>query len=163
MSRLAGAIVFCALLAAANAMDLTSAAFGNNGNIPVKYACDGSNISPPLAWKDVPGEAQSLAIVVEDPDAPSGVYAHWVVFGIPPTADGLPENASKAGLPAGAKQGRNSAGAIGWAGPCPPGGTHHYVFTLYALNVEFDLKAGAERSAVDDVMRGHVITEAKLT
>ena len=164
MRRLASAIAFTVLLAAGlKAMDLSSSAFQNGGNIPAKYTCDGSNVSPPLAWKDMPGGTQSLALVVEDPDAPSGVYAHWVVFGIPPTADGLPENASAKGLPSGAKQGRNSVGQTGWSGPCPPSGVHHYVFTLYAVNVPLDLKPGAERSDVDNATRGHVLTETKLT
>jgi Raf kinase inhibitor-like YbhB/YbcL family protein len=164
MSRLLSVVALCVLIQGGlTAMELTSSAFRDGGNIPPKYSCDGADISPPLAWKDVPAGTQSLALIVEDPDAPSGVFAHWVVFGIPPTAEGLAENASKAGMPAGAKQGRNSAGRTGWFGPCPPSGAHHYVFTLYAVNVEVDLKTGAERSDVDNATRGHVLAETKLT
>lgn len=144
-------------------MNLTSPAFKDGGAIPAKYSCDGEGVSPPLAWTGVPAGAQALALIVEDPDAPSGVFTHWVVFNIPPTADGLSENASHEGMPAGAKQGRNSMGRTGWFGPCPPSGAHHYVFHLYAVNVAFELKAGAERSDVDNVTRGHVLAEAKLT
>jgi Raf kinase inhibitor-like YbhB/YbcL family protein len=145
------------------AMDLTSSAFRDGGNIPAKYTCDGDGVSPPLAWTGVPPGAQALALIVDDPDAPSGVFTHWVVFGIPPTVDRLAENASHGGMPPGAKQGRNSTGKTGWFGPCPPSGTHHYVFRLYAVNVPFDdLKSGAERSDVENAVHGHVLAETKL-
>src|SRR5581483_6303208 len=161
-----GRMFLCMILCAGGvaAMDLTSAAFRNGGDIPVKYTCDGEGVSPPLAWSGVPPGAQALALIVEDPDAPSGVFAHWVVFGIAPTTDHLDENASRAGMPSGAKQGHNSTGRSGWFGPCPPSGTHHYVFRLYAVNVALDdLAAGAERSDVDNAARGHVVAETKLT
>jgi Raf kinase inhibitor-like YbhB/YbcL family protein len=146
-----------------SAMDLTSPAFQNGGNIPVQYTCDGGEASPPLAWSGAPAGTQALALVVEDPDSPSGVFTHWVVWAIPATVDKLPENASKAGLPDGAMQGRNNTGRVGWLGPCPPDGTHHYLFHLYAINVTPQLKPGAERSDVDNVDRGHVIAETTLT
>ena len=144
-------------------LTLTSPAFQNGANIPVQYTCDAAGISPPLAWSGVPAGTQALALVVDDPDSPSGVFTHWVVYAIPPTADGLAENASKSGMPGGVKQGKNSTGNVGWMGPCPPNGTHHYLFRLYAINVAPELAAGAERSDVDNVDRGHVLAETTLT
>lgn len=146
-----------------SALELTSSAFKDGAAIPVQYTCDGANVSPPLAWSGIPAGTQALAVIVEDPDAPSGVVTHWVVFGLQPTVESLPENASKTGMPGAAMQGRNNSGKIGWMGPCPPNGTHHYIFHLYAVNLEFELKPGAERSDVDNVTRGHVLAETKLT
>src|SRR5947209_3810855 len=141
MGRLAVLISCCGMCAGGlKAMDLTSPAFREGDKIPVKYTCDGENISPPLGWTGVPAGTQSLALMVDDPDAPSGTFVHWAIRGIPPTVDRLEENASKAGLPSGAKEGRNGAGRVGWFGPCPPSGTHHYVFHLYAVNVDLEMK-----------------------
>lgn len=163
MRVIALVLVGASTLAFGAGLTLTSPAFKNGANIPAKYTCDGAQVSPPLAWTGVPAGTQALALVVDDPDSPSGVYTHWVVFAIPPTVDSLPENASKAGMPAGAMQGRNSSGRVGWLGPCPPNGAHHYVFHLYAINVAPQLKQGAERSDVDNADRGHVIAETTLT
>lgn len=158
-------LIWCCAIGAGGlrAMDVTSSAFKDGEKIPVKYTCDGQDISPPLAWTGVPSGTQSLALIVEDPDAPSGTFVHWVVIGIPPTLDHLDENASKAGLPRGVRQGKNGAGKVGWFGPCPPSGTHHYLFRLLAVNVDLDAKEGASASDLNDAARGHVLAEAKLT
>ena len=108
-------------------MAFSSPAFAAGAPIPAQYTCDGANVSPPLAWSDVPADAIELAVVVTDPDA--GAFVHWVVAGIDPATTGLEED----GVPEGATETRNDSGEIGWFGPCPPAGIHTYVFTLYAL------------------------------
>jgi Raf kinase inhibitor-like YbhB/YbcL family protein len=125
---------------------LTSRAFPDGGTIPKRYSCDGDGVSPPLAWKGVPDGARELALLVEDPDAPGGTFVHWVLFKIPADANGLAEG----DVPAGARQGENSAGKAAYAGPCPPKGDapHRYVFTLYGLKSGLDLANGAP---ADDV------------
>lgn len=110
------------------AFTITSSAFNEGASIPTEYTCDGANIAVPLAWSGVPEGTKEMALVMDDPDARG--YVHWVVVGIPPTASGLGGGAP---LPAGAQDGRRSGG-VGYTGPCPPSGTHHYVFTLYALS-----------------------------
>lgn len=145
-------------------MQLTSQAFEDGGAIPQKYAKDGGNISPPLAWSDVPREAASVALIVDDPDAPRGVFVHWLLYRIPSSSTGLDED-----LPAmpelfgGVRQGRNGFGELGYGGPQPPSGTHRYVFHLYALDTELDLPAGVERRKLDAAMSGHVLDEGRLT
>jgi len=133
---------------------LTSPAFSAGGSIPQKFSCDGEGRSVPLAWSGVPSGTAELALLVDDPDARG--FVHWVAAGIPPTASGLAEGAS------GSKdvpiEGRNSAGRNGWTGPCPPSGTHHYQFSLYALSKPSGLSSGATadqlRSAVKDATIG---------
>jgi Raf kinase inhibitor-like YbhB/YbcL family protein len=144
---------------------LTSPAFKKNDTIPTIYTCDGDELSPPLAWSDVPKDAKELALLVTDPDAPGGSFVHWTVFGIAPSVKSIPENSA----PAGAKQGENSAGDLGYGGPCPPEGdsAHRYVFALYALDQESGLKQGASpdevRSALDReaLARGQLIAKFK--
>jgi Raf kinase inhibitor-like YbhB/YbcL family protein len=111
---------------------VTSPAFEAGGAIPDTFTCRGAGDVPPLAWTGVPAGADSLALVVHDPDAPRGPFLHWVVVGIPASATGMAE------LPAGAAEGLNSAGRHGWYPPCPPHGTHRYVFTVYALGARVD-------------------------
>jgi Raf kinase inhibitor-like YbhB/YbcL family protein len=125
---------------------LTSTAFDDGGTIPKRYSCAGDEVSPPLAWTGVPDGARELALLVEDPDAPGGTFVHWVLFKIPAGTSKLAEGE----VPAGARQGKNSAGKAAYAGPCPPEGDapHHYEFTLYALKSGLDLPDGA---AADDV------------
>jgi Raf kinase inhibitor-like YbhB/YbcL family protein len=120
---------------------VTSPAFAPGGPMPKRFSCDGAEVSPPLAWSGVPKEAKSLVLVMEDPDAPGGTYVHWTLYGIAPTTTGFEE----AEVPPGSREGDNSFGNNGYGGPCPPGGdkAHHYVFKLYALRDELDLKAGA--------------------
>lgn len=140
-------------------MRLTSKAFTEGGEIPNKYASDGQNISPPLAWSDVPKEAKSLALIVEDPDAPSGTFVHWVIVDLPPTTKELPEGISK---PRGGHVGLNDWKHAEWGGPAPPRGRHRYVFRLYALDRELGLAKPTKRE-LDAAIAGHVLAQASLT
>lgn len=144
-------------------LKLTSAAFREGGRIPDKYSKSGGNISPPLAWSGVPAKTKSLALVVDDPDAPSGTFVHWVVYGIPANMEEFPENVPpKPQLPRGIRQGRNDFGDVGYGGPQPPSGIHRYFFHLYALDDEIHLPAGADRKDLEKTMRGHLLEEARL-
>jgi Raf kinase inhibitor-like YbhB/YbcL family protein len=120
-------------------IEVTSTAFAPDDPIPDIYTCNGSNISPPLAWTGVPEGARELALVVDDPDAPRGTYTHWILFGLPPSTDSLAEGS----VPPNAKQAQNSNGKAAYMGPCPPSGTHHYRFTVYAFEEPLDLADGA--------------------
>ncbi|MFF0270166.1 YbhB/YbcL family Raf kinase inhibitor-like protein [Kribbella sp. NPDC004536] len=119
-------------------MTVTSTAFREGGTIPRKYTCDGAGTSPPLAWTGTPADAKALAIVVDDPDAPSGTFTHWVVLDLDPKTTALVEGTTPA------TQARNSAGKPSYYGPCPPSGTHHYRFAVYALSAPTGLPAGAK-------------------
>ena len=144
-------------------MNLKTRAFNDQGRIPSRYTCDGENISPPLSWDGVPGEAKSLALICDDPDAPSKVWTHWVIFNIPPDSSGLEENVPDAGrLPDGSVQGYNDSGTLGYRGPCPPSGVHRYFFRLYALDAVLDLEPGASKEDVLEAMKGHVLRQAKI-
>ena len=142
---------------------LFSPEFQEGKPIPRKFSCDGLDASPPLNWKDAPAGTASYALIVHDPDAPAGDWVHWVLFNIPGEVNILTE-----GVPAdkvlkdGTLQGRNSWHQIRYGGPCPPGGTHRYIFTLYALDGKLKLEAGAERREVLHAMQGHILAEAKL-
>lgn len=145
------------------AMKLISRAFPDGGMIPEKHAKDGGNISPDLKWMGVPDNARSLALVVDDPDAPSGVFDHWLVYGIPPDTLELTENQPAAEtLPNGARQGHNGFGETGYGGPQPPSGVHRYLFRLYALDYDPPLSAGAGRQELDEAIKGHVLEKAEL-
>jgi Raf kinase inhibitor-like YbhB/YbcL family protein len=124
------------------AMEITSSAFANNTLIPSKYTCDGENVSPPLAWQDVPEGTESFKLIVDDPDAPSGTWTHWVLYDIPADVKALPEDIKQ--LPAGTKVGPNSWQKNEYGGPCPPSGQHHYHFKLYALDKNSHILAKAE-------------------
>jgi Raf kinase inhibitor-like YbhB/YbcL family protein len=142
---------------------LTSPFFGKNDTIPTRFTCDGEEVSPQLDWSDVPADAEELALLVTDPDAPGGDFVHWTVYGIHPLAKNLNEN----GLIKGAREGENSAGKQGYAGPCPPEGDdpHRYVFALYALEAKSGLASGASpaevRAALDRsaIARGQLIVK----
>ena len=145
------------------ALDVTSSAFEEGDAIPARYTCDGLDISPPLSWSPVPNGTRSLALIAEDPDAPRGAFAHWVIYNLPPDTRRLPEDVpNRQTLPGGALQGMNGAGSIGYTGPCPPGGTHRYFFKVYALDTELDLGAGATKEDVVRAMEGHVLAEGRL-
>ena len=145
-------------------MKISSPAFEPNGSIPSKYTCDGDDVSPPLEWSGIPPKTRSVALICDDPDAPRGVFVHWVLYNVPPTAKGLPEHvAAKRELPDGSRQGTNDFGKVGYGGPCPPSGTHRYRFTLYALDAELRGPASATRKDVDAAMKGHVLETAQLT
>lgn len=140
-------------------MAVTSSAFGEDEPIPKEFSCDGDNTSPPLAWNGVPADAVAMALVVDDPDAPRGTYTHWVVLDIPPDMDSI--EAGK--VPAGAKQAKNSAGKAAYAGPCPPDGTHHYRFTVYALYAKVGLPDGTDLSRALGAIDKRTITHGRLT
>jgi Raf kinase inhibitor-like YbhB/YbcL family protein len=137
---------------------LQSSAFDHAQPIPSRYACDGEDLSPPLRWANVPDEARSLALLVDDHDAPSGVFTHWVAWGLDPVAGGLGEGEAAPG------EGRNDFGKVGYGGPCPPPGhgRHRYVFRLYALDEELELHSGAAKVELEQAIAGHVLTSAEL-
>jgi Raf kinase inhibitor-like YbhB/YbcL family protein len=137
---------------------LESTAFGHAQRIPKQYTCDGDDLSPPLRWADAPEEAESLALVVDDPDAPSGVFTHWVAWGLDPGTGGLGEGE------AAPSEGRNDFGVVGYRGPCPPPGhgRHRYVFRLYALDRDLQLESGAGKADLEQAIEGRVLTTAEL-
>lgn len=139
--------------------ELTSVAFAAGEPIPAKYTCDGANVSPPLAWSDAPPGTQSLALIMDDPDAPAGTWDHWLLFNIPANVRNLPE---QAGAPVGSVDGKNGWGRTGYGGPCPPRGTHRYFFKLYALAAKLDLPAGANKSQLLRAMKTHILAQAEL-
>ena len=143
---------------------LETKAFPKGGEIPSKYTCSGRNVSPALSWSGAPQATRSFALIVEDPDAPSGTFTHWVVYDLPPGTHQLPENVSQTdGLGGGGRQGRNGFRRTGYGGPCPPPGkAHRYFFRLYALDSTLNLPAGASRQEVESAIRGHLIAQAEL-
>lgn len=144
-------------------MKITSTAFLDGENIAALYTCAGQNISPPLAWRGVPQGTQSLALIMDDPDAPSGIFTHWVVFNIPAESLNLPAAARSANLPGDTLQGRNSYGTSAYGGPCPPPGSpHHYRFTLYALDQPVALASGATREQLLNAMSSHTLAQSRL-
>lgn len=145
-------------------LTVTSEAFANGERLPPKYTCDGQGISPPVNWSGAPQETRTYALILDDLNAPGGIFTHWVIFNIPAQESGLQEDVpSVPTLPNGAIQGRNSAGKIGYVAPCPPSGTHHYVFHLYALDLVLDLQPGAAKQDVLKAMQGHIMAEGQLT
>lgn len=145
-------------------LKLTTTAFQPGGIIPKKFTCDGPDVSPALAWSDLPAGTQSVALIMDDPDAPVGTWVHWVLYDLPPSARELPEGVPKQeDLSSGARQGRNDFRKIGYGGPCPPRGpAHRYVFKLYALDAKTKLKAGATKADLERAMQGHILAQAEL-
>jgi len=142
-------------------MKLTSTAFSEGGMIPKQYAYKDKNLSPPLAWSDVPPGTKSFALICDDPDAPrKDPWVHWVIFNIPADRRELPEGVKAEKI--GAKQGTNDYKEIGYGGPAPPSGTHRYYFKLYALDTMLDLKEGATKQELEAAMNGHVLAKAEL-
>jgi hypothetical protein len=145
------------------ALKLTSTAFAEGQDIPRRHTCDGEDVSPPLAFAGLPQGTESLALICDDPDAPVGVWVHWVLFNIPPDADALPEAIpAEKELANGARQGRNDFRHIGYGGPCPPRGSHRYFFTLYALDCWLELPAGVDKAQLLKAMQGHILAESRL-
>ncbi len=144
---------------AASTFILESPAFKLNTMIPAQYTCEGTDLSPPLNWRGAPPNTKSFALVVEDPDAPQGVWTHWIVFNIPPT---ITELGAGSPLPEGAANGKNSWGGLGYRGPCPPLGAHRYAFKLYALDKMLELGSGTTREIVLQAMTGHVLASSEL-
>jgi hypothetical protein len=148
-------------------LEITSTAYASGGAIPALYTCEGKDISPPLAWSGVPPGTRSLALIVDDPDAPdpaapTTTWVHWVVYNIPPAAGGLPEAVKPAALPPGAHAGINDWGRAGYGGPCPPVGRHRYFHKLYALDIELPKLAHPDKQALEAAMQGHILAAATL-
>ncbi len=139
-------------------MKILSSAFENNKSIPTIYSCQGENKIPPLSFSNVPQNAKSLVLIVDDPDAPIGTFVHWVVFNIPPTITGVKEGL---GIPE-ATYGKNGAGQMSFIGPCPPTGTHRYFFKLYALDSTLPIEKSFDKSKVETAMKNHIIESAEL-
>lgn len=139
-------------------MKISSTAFTHNGQIPKKYTCDSSDINPPLKFEGVPANAKSLALIVDDPDAPGGTWVHWVVWNIAPKTTEIKENSALKG----AMQGMNDFRKHDYGGPCPPSGTHRYFFKLYALDAVLNISATAGKTALESAIKGHVLAEAQL-
>jgi Raf kinase inhibitor-like YbhB/YbcL family protein len=138
---------------------VTSRAFQDGGKIPKKHTCDGEDLSPPLAWQGVPANAGSVALVVDDPDAPRGTFTHWVLLDLDPATSAILEGQ----VPTGTKQAKNSAGKASYFGPCPPSGTHHYRFTVYALSEAIGLPDGAKLDDALKAIDSRSIAKGRLT
>lgn len=145
-------------------MNVTSPAFKDKGRIPVQYTADGDDMSPPLRWEGKPEGVAEYAVICEDPDAPGGVFTHWVIYNIPAGYDHLDEGVMQVSeLDNGAMQGKNHFGKIGYGGPSPPKGKpHHYIFTVYALDAKLDLPAEITKEELRKAMEGHIIAQGKL-
>jgi Raf kinase inhibitor-like YbhB/YbcL family protein len=142
---------------------VASPAFIEGGMIPKKYSCDAENVSPPLAWSGIPDKAKSLALIVDDPDAPAGDWVHWVVYNMPVTMREMPEDIGPDERVAGIGiQGKTDFGKIGYGGPCPPSGTHRYFFRLYALDKVLDAAPGLTKAQLLQAMAGHVLAQGEL-
>lgn len=127
----------------------------DGGNIPSKYTCDGEEVNPPLMIENIPHGTQTLAIIVEDPDAPTGVYYHWLVWNMPP--ERIVEENRIPGI-----SGRNGAGKTGYHGPCPPSGTHCYFFYVFALDCNLDIESGADKRKLQEAMKPHILAQGTL-
>jgi Raf kinase inhibitor-like YbhB/YbcL family protein len=148
-------------------LTISSTAFAHNAEIPSLYTCEGKDISPPLAWSGMPAGTKSLALIVDDPDAPDPAapkmtWVHWVLYAIPPTAEGLPEAIASSALPAGTREGVNDWRRTGYGGPCPPIGRHRYFHKLYALDSVLPDLRRADKAALEKAMEGHVLAQAVL-
>lgn len=141
------------------AMKISSSAFADKGSISEKYTCNGQNVSPPLSFSEVPQEAKSLALIVEDPDAPAGTFNHWLVWNINPQTKEISEGQP----PQEAKVGNNDFGVNAYGGPCPPSGVHKYRFRLYALDSTPEIPQNSKQSDLEKSMDGHILEEALLT
>jgi Raf kinase inhibitor-like YbhB/YbcL family protein len=137
---------------------ISSPVFKNNGSIPAKYTCTGKDISPPLLIENVPPKAKSLAVIVDDPDAPRGTWVHWVLWNISPGTGDIRENS----VPAGAVQGMNDFRRHDYGGPCPPSGTHRYFFKVYALDTVLNLSPNSTKADTEKAMKGHIIEQAEV-
>jgi Raf kinase inhibitor-like YbhB/YbcL family protein len=138
-----------------NEMQLNSPAFAHNGHIPPVYTCEGDNYNPQLEVSNIPQETQVLALIVEDPDAPRGVFDHWIAWNIQPN-EAIAERSNPC------ISGTNSFGKTGYGGPCPPSGTHRYFFRIYALGSPLNISAGSDKKVLLEAMKGHILAEAVL-
>jgi hypothetical protein len=155
----ASAILLAAIASFAGGarMKITSSAFQQAANIPSKFSCDGPNTSPPLQISDVPTNAKSVVLIVDDPDAPTGLFTHWAVWNMSPQTSTIVEGSTPKGV-----HGTNDFGKSRYGGPCPPSGTHRYYFKVFALDRELDIPVGAKRHQLDAAMKGHVIAQGEL-
>ena len=149
-----------------DAMEIVSSVFDHQGTIPAKYTCEGADVSPPLAWRDIPENTKSLALIVDDPDAPDPAaprmtWVHWVLYDIPPTLSGLAEGAAEH-LPPGIREGMNDFHRTRYGGPCPPTGRHRYFFKLYALDTTLGALPKAGKPGLEKAMQGHILMKAEL-
>lgn len=140
-----------------NGMKIRSSVFTEGSSIPQKYTCDGEDVSPPLKFEDVVGEAKSLVLIVDDPDAPVGLWTHWVLYNLDPQTTEIPEGKTFPND----QQASTSSGKQGYGGPCPPLGTHRYFFRLYALDTKLSLN-NPDRKKIDEALEGHVLSKAEL-
>jgi len=138
-------------------MIIKSPAFGNNQDIPSKYTCDGGDINPPLEFSDAPDNAKTLVLIMDDPDAPIGVWDHWIVFNIPADVKSISENEEPAGI-----HGIGTSGNLKYHGPCPSDGKHRYFFKLYALDAELNLPEGSAKKEVEKAMENHILDKAEI-
>lgn len=166
-AALAGAALLAVYLpagAAGSAFSLVSRAFAPGAVIPDRHTCTGEDLSPELSWSGAPEGTRTFALVCDDPDAPVGLWVHWVVYNIPSRTTALPEGVGKgAALPTDAQEGKNSWGRTGYGGPCPPPGKpHRYFFTLYALDAPLNLLGGGTKAQVEAAMKGHVLARTEL-
>ncbi len=153
------------IFAGGKKMEIRSSVFKNGGTIPVKYTCDGDDVSPPLSWSGVPSGTKSFVLIMDDPDAPMGTWVHWVIYNIPASVTSLPEAVPPdKKLKDGTLQGKNSWGRIGYGGPCPPPptGAHRYFFKLYALDAVLKAGAGLSKDEVLRLIEGHILATAEL-
>lgn len=139
-------------------MNISSPSFGTDERIPSKHTCDGNDINPTLNISDVPEKAQSLALIVDDPDAPMGTWTHWLLWNVDPKISSIDENSA----PMDALQGKNDFGKLNWGGPCPSDGEHHYFFKLYALDTKLDLREGSTAKDLEATMADHILEKAEL-
>ena len=144
---------------AAGDLRISSSIFEDNGNIPGKYTCDGSNVNPPLKIENVPPETKSLVLILDDRDAPKGAYIHWILWNIRPDTKEIKENS----VPEGAVQGITDFKKRKYGGPCPPSRAHRYIFKICALDTRLDLNPDSTKKDVEKAMKGHVIAEAQMT
>jgi Raf kinase inhibitor-like YbhB/YbcL family protein len=148
---------------AGSGFSVTTSSFQPGGEISPRFTCSGDNLSPALAWTDPPAGTKSFVLIVDDPDAPSGVFNHWLLYDLPANVRQLPEGVAQKSDPGGGSPGLNGFNEIGYGGPCPPPGhAHRYYFRLYALDQKLNLPAGASKSAVEKAMKGHVLAQAEV-
>lgn len=142
---------------------ITSTVFNEGEPIPARHSCDDMDISPPLNWNDLPEDTESIALILEDPDAPGGLFTHWILFNLPGDTKNLSEHVKGEELmDNGGKQGLNDFGRVGYGGPCPPRGTHRYYFKIYALDIKLDLPPFIKRDELLDALKGHVLDMGQL-
>ena len=143
---------------ASSSVSVATSAFQTGGDIPAKFTCNGANVNPDLKINSVPNEAKSLVLIVDDPDAPRGLFTHWILWNIDPKTTDISENS----VPTGGVQGTNDFGKRNYGGPCPPSGTHRYFFKIFALDMKLDLKPSARRADLDAAMKGHILGQGEL-